>query len=912
MKSSTYQTGPAVLYVYGESAGTLMNFIIDDDTFQNEVRYVDPTGAWTNTGYSGYSDDQWFHMRMEWNCTTDTWNLWIDGVQYLTNSAFESSKTDTAVSSMRFSSFELSNTGLYYVDAVSFSWDPNYNVGDNRNEGLLLSYENSTTADWMGYSLDGGANTTILGNTTIPMPSFGSHTIQLFGNTTFGLNNQSEIRHFSYLEYTAPSIEGPGSDLTYEQFAVQNLQWNITEINDGTYSILRNGTEVDSGGFTHWVNVTTFLNSSVDGDWNYTIIATDPSNNQGAYTSIIHIEDMVDPTIEGPSDKVIEQFDTTKTIEWNITEVNDGTFIIKRNDSTIAGPLPFFNGLNVSISMTSTLLVDWNYTIIATDPSGNVAQDTVIVHIRDTVNPVITMLNSSFAVVQGNQSTFYWQITENNPQSYLLYLNGTIVNGSTYINNSIISYTFLNWTIGELFFEVFANDTSGNSHTANITITITQRVDAFIFLTPNETNYCDYINQLGLYVEFSSTEIAFLQLIRQSTNLAAKQPGSQFQAFYFYDIAIFDEDQDENDTIIGSMKVRFYYDVSQVDNVNKLYILHYVFDIADKIWVWRALETTLNKAEGYLEVVITDLSVFCLAEIKGDTNNPFLIFIMDNMLWIIILAAVGVAVPIYVTRSRKQKKGKAEHAKKAAMANYQDMDMETAFKLRAEKKKEELMKRTWKPEEITNQSETIIKKDLDIKAKKKPMKKLKKAKEVQAMTIDAIAEAQEKKETEIKQTEKEMLISAKLDKCTVHKGKIEGISYVCPKCQAKYCLTCAKTLKQKSEGCWVCDTVLRIELKDDNIKIPEMQQEKIGLEPISSQYIENSFLLERISRDEDEDNMAIFRALNLTAISEELLAKIGQIEMDEEDKQEFLKEILALPPDERDDFIEEILQKSRD
>lgn len=45
--------------------------------------------------------------------------------------------------------------------------DPAYLVGDNLNEGLLFSFENSTTLDWMGYSLDGQTNRTIFGNTTI-------------------------------------------------------------------------------------------------------------------------------------------------------------------------------------------------------------------------------------------------------------------------------------------------------------------------------------------------------------------------------------------------------------------------------------------------------------------------------------------------------------------------------------------------------------------------------------------------------------------------------------------------------------------------------------------------------------------------------------------------------------------------
>ncbi|MHA1728272.1 MAG: hypothetical protein ACTSWY_06030 [Promethearchaeota archaeon] len=39
--------------------------------------------------------------------------------------------------------------------------------------------------------------------------------------------------------------------------------------------------------------------------------------------------------------------------------------------------------------------------------------------------------------------------------------------------------------------------------------------------------------------------------------------------------------------------------------------------------------------------------------------------------------------------------------------------------------------------------------------------------------------------------------------CLVHKGKIEGLTYIC-QCGALYCLKCAKSLDKKNEKCWNC------------------------------------------------------------------------------------------------------------
>lgn len=40
--------------------------------------------------------------------------------------------------------------------------------------------------------------------------------------------------------------------------------------------------------------------------------------------------------------------------------------------------------------------------------------------------------------------------------------------------------------------------------------------------------------------------------------------------------------------------------------------------------------------------------------------------------------------------------------------------------------------------------------------------------------------------------------------CLVHKGKIKGLTYVCPSCGSLYCYNCIKSLNKKKEKCWNC------------------------------------------------------------------------------------------------------------
>ena len=42
--------------------------------------------------------------------------------------------------------------------------------------------------------------------------------------------------------------------------------------------------------------------------------------------------------------------------------------------------------------------------------------------------------------------------------------------------------------------------------------------------------------------------------------------------------------------------------------------------------------------------------------------------------------------------------------------------------------------------------------------------------------------------------------------CLVCKNKISGLTYVCPKCNAFYCIKCSEALTNLENTCWICDT----------------------------------------------------------------------------------------------------------
>lgn len=149
-------------------------------------------------------EDTWYHIRIHFRCLGAPSYLGLGENKFeIIINGISSGSLDFSVSASEIAMFTPIHTaaGDYYanscLDALAYSWDPNYNIGDNNDEGLLLSYDTNIDFTWEAYSLDGQANRTIFGNTTIPLPENGIHTIKVFGSDLSATQYQSDTRYFS-------------------------------------------------------------------------------------------------------------------------------------------------------------------------------------------------------------------------------------------------------------------------------------------------------------------------------------------------------------------------------------------------------------------------------------------------------------------------------------------------------------------------------------------------------------------------------------------------------------------------------------------------------------------------------------------------------------------------------------------
>ena len=275
-----------------------------DIALDNEyLRYFD--GIWHDI--ASVSDYTWYHIRIDFECSSgayqglseDTFYIYLNETQY---GPYNFENPITSVNEFYLRSGSLSDSDLYtYFDALGYSWDSNYAIGDNLDEGILLSFQNNTEFNLLFYSLDGGPNVTINGNTTLKAPSNDYHTVQVFGNeTSSGTIYNSDIRYFEIAneDITGPSItiNNPTANdlfgLTVPNYVITigdpsglDTTWYTIDGGATNYTFISNGS-INSAAWSAQANGTVIIR----------FYANDSLGNL-AWEQVIVRKDIIGPTI---------------------------------------------------------------------------------------------------------------------------------------------------------------------------------------------------------------------------------------------------------------------------------------------------------------------------------------------------------------------------------------------------------------------------------------------------------------------------------------------------------------------------------------------------------------------------------------------------------------------------------------
>jgi len=125
-------SGTSSLYITFRDANNVLGPHMDMD-YNNDgyFEYYDGS-SWPTFGKSFYADQKWIHIRIDFDSSSDTFDMYLDDVLVLDNAKFGGSAG--ALTKLMFAT-DASLIGTFYIDAVGYSWDDDYFIGDNAMGG---------------------------------------------------------------------------------------------------------------------------------------------------------------------------------------------------------------------------------------------------------------------------------------------------------------------------------------------------------------------------------------------------------------------------------------------------------------------------------------------------------------------------------------------------------------------------------------------------------------------------------------------------------------------------------------------------------------------------------------------------------------------------------------------------------
>ncbi len=135
---------------YEISLNSETNFVIHLHFNYGSLEYYD--GVWNPI--TSYSANRWYHFRIDFDLSS-YWNLYIDG-ELQGDGVYGYQSSAEVVTRFVIATDYIYSDFSFYLDALSFSWDSEYSVGDNAYYNYYLgtetfeSYDSSAYGDYYG------------------------------------------------------------------------------------------------------------------------------------------------------------------------------------------------------------------------------------------------------------------------------------------------------------------------------------------------------------------------------------------------------------------------------------------------------------------------------------------------------------------------------------------------------------------------------------------------------------------------------------------------------------------------------------------------------------------------------------------------------------------------------------------
>ncbi|MFX0055798.1 MAG: hypothetical protein ACFFAX_16065, partial [Promethearchaeota archaeon] len=282
-----------------------------------------------------------------------------------------------------------------------------------------------------------------------------------------GLNTANDTVWVEVYDGTAPTIDQPSDAQISEGTPGNNVTWNPFDLHPSHYEIYLEEVLFKSG---LWNSSSESITVSIDGlslgVYNLTIVVYDSAGFTAVDMLDVVVVDGTLPSIDEPADAFYPEGEGGHNITWTPSDLHPVSYVVYNNETPIMSGIWNSTGETIVVFLDGLVIGLHNFTLVVADIGGNTVSDEVWVTIFSADVPTINDLQDTDVVEESIDNYLIWNPLDLNPQSYVVYRNGTLYKSGAWNSSAeLIQVLIDGLALGRHNFTIVVTDQDANTAT---------------------------------------------------------------------------------------------------------------------------------------------------------------------------------------------------------------------------------------------------------------------------------------------------------------------------------------------------------------------------------------------------------------------------------------------------------------
>ena len=357
------------------------------------------------------------------------------------------------------------------------------------------------------------------------------------------LNYETTTIWVHVIDVTPPSIVDRSGNVTYGQGINGNIiWWDLYDLHPASYILYKDGLILSIGNWT--LDTLIFdVDGLIAGDYNYTIVVSDASNNVIQNMVLVDVIAEMDPPVILTYPNATHFYEGTfgHKLKWKAFDEYPSIYRIYIN-GTLMWADSWRNYQSIQYNLDSLEFGVYNVTIVFQDISQNQIQQSVMVSVSDNIAPEFIQCPSARSIIVGSvNNVISLNAYDKHPNDVQIYRNQSLIYDGFWSDNEPIIINLDGLSLGNYTYVVTLSDTSGNQISSEIIVEV-----RFIGTQIQNINYDSEIYEgysghlSGMWLDENGTAISFGYIGAQLTDTTGTiiKKFSSLVAFGKFDLSI--------------------------------------------------------------------------------------------------------------------------------------------------------------------------------------------------------------------------------------------------------------------------------------------------------------------------------------------------------------------------------------